>query len=58
LDCSDTQISAASLDYLYSHVGLTMLRARNIDIKQEQIDDFITSYSKRNAECMIVITPK
>ena len=56
IDCSGHQIQAASLDYLYSHLRLTMLRARGIGISQKQIDDFTNSFSKNHVNCDVIIT--
>lgn len=58
VDCSDTKITAASLDYFYSHLRLQFLRARNLNIEQRQIDDFTTSFTKRNVNCDVIITKK
>lgn len=58
IDFSDTNISAASFDYFYSHYAVTMLRGRNLNVTQKQIDDFTASYSKKFPSCTIVITPK
>ena len=58
IDCSGTRISAASLDYLHSHMRLTMLRARRIDVTQKQIDDFTKSFSINHVNCDVIITTK
>lgn len=57
VDCSDTRITAASLDYFYAYF-LSMLRGRNLEISQKQIDDFTASYSKKSPNCAIVLTTK
>ena len=57
VDCSNTGISAASLDYFYAHFGLTMFRGRNLsNITQKQLDDFTASFSKKNPNCTLVLT--
>ena len=58
IDCSDSKITAAGLDYLYAHTSLTLIRARNINITAKEINDFITSYKCRNTACDIIITGK
>jgi len=58
LDASETAITAASLDYLYAHVALEMLRARSIDATTKQIDEFQTTMLKKIPNCTFVITPK
>ncbi len=58
IDCSDSKITAAGLDYLYSHTSLTLIRARNINISAKEITDFTTSYKGRNTSCDIIITAK
>lgn len=58
IDCSDSRITAAGLDYLYAHTSLTLIRARNINISAKEITDFTTSYKGRNTSCDIIITGK
>ena len=58
IDCSDSRITAAGLDYLYAHTSLTLIRARNIHISAKEISDFTTSYKGRNTNCDIIITAK
>lgn len=58
IDCSSTLISAASLDYFYSHLRLQFLRARNLEIPQKQIDDFSASFTKKNVNCDVIVTRK
>lgn len=58
LDFSDNNISGVSLDYLYSHLSLTMLRGREIDITEKEADSFEEFYLKRNPNCTIILTPK
>ena len=56
IDFSDTRISAASFDYFYAHYAPAMLRGRNLEVTQKEIDDFTTSFLKKNPNCTIVIT--
>ena len=58
VDFSDTRISAASLDYFYSHYAVAMMRGRNLEVTQKQIDDFTASFQRKFPSCTIVITPK
>lgn len=58
LDCSDTYITASSLDYLYAYYALEMLRARNIDATEEEIQEFKDYFSKKNPDCTVLITPR
>jgi len=58
IDCSDSKITAIGLDYLYAHTALTLIRARNINITDKEINDFTSSYKSRNSSCDIIITAK
>lgn len=59
IDCSDTRITAQGLDFLYAHASLSMLRARNVDVTADEINDFINSYKSRNGtNCDIIMTAK
>lgn len=58
LDFSNTEITGVSLDYLYSHLSLTMLRGREIDITEKNVETFESYYLKRNPNCTIILTPK
>jgi Leucine-rich repeat (LRR) protein len=58
VDCSDTRISAASLDYFFSHIKLSLLRGRNLEISQKQINDFTSSFTKKNTNCDVILTTK
>ena len=57
LNFSDNNIRVHSLDYLYSHISLKMLRARNIQATEKEIESFKTPYLKRNPNCTILMTP-
>lgn len=56
IDFSDTRISAASFDYFYAHYAIAMLRGRNLEVTQKEIDDFTATFSKKNPNCTIVLT--
>lgn len=58
VDCSGTRISAVSLDFFYSHLRLQFLRGRNLLVEQKQLDDFATSFSKKNVNCDVILTSK
>jgi Leucine-rich repeat (LRR) protein len=58
LDFSNTNITGVSLDYLYSHLSLTMLRGREIDITEKNSESFESYYLKKNPNCTIILTPK
>ncbi len=58
IDCSDTKIKGKSLDYLLGLPNLTMLRAKNIDITPEEIEEYETILQKRNPNATIIIIPK
>lgn len=58
VDCSGTRISAVSLDFFYNHLRLQFLRGRNLLIEQKQLDDFTTSFTKRNVNCDVILTSK
>ncbi len=58
VDCSGTRISAASLDYFYAHLRLEFLRGRNLLIEQKQLDDFATSFQKKNTNCDVILSSK
>lgn len=58
LDCSGTRISAASFDYLISHMRMRFLRGRDLDVEQKEIDAFTASSAKRLPECDVIITKK
>lgn len=56
IDCSYTDISPKSLDYLLGHSQLTMVRAKGIDITDEEIRFFEKQLAKRNPDATILIT--
>jgi Leucine-rich repeat (LRR) protein len=58
IDCSNTNIKAKSLDYLLGHSNLTMLRAKNIEITDQEIKEFEMLLQKRNPNATIIILPK
>ncbi|NPA68820.1 MAG: leucine-rich repeat domain-containing protein [Chlorobi bacterium] len=58
IDCSDTQIKAKSLDYLIGLPNLIMLRAKNINISEDEVKEFETLLQKRNPDATIIIIPK
>lgn len=58
IDCSNTYIKAKSLDYLLGHSNLTMVRAKNIEITDQEIKEFEILLQKRNPDATIIILPK
>lgn len=58
LDFSNTDVTTSSLDYLYSHLSLTMLRGREIITTEKEVASFESYYERRNPNCTIIITPK
>jgi hypothetical protein len=58
IDCSDTDIKGNSLDYLLGHSNLTMIRAKKIEISDQEIIDFEDLLKKRNPNATIIITKK
>jgi len=58
LNVSKTDITGASLDYLLGHSNLTMIRAKNIDIDEDEIVDFEKLMLKRNRDVTIIVSSK
>ncbi len=58
VDCSGTRIAIASLDYFYSHLRLQFLRGKNLSIEQKQLDDFTTTFTKKNVNCDVILISK
>lgn len=58
LDFSKTQVCSASLDYLYGHMSYKMLKARNINVMQDDIDTFTSFYKQKNPNVILIITVK
>jgi len=58
LDFSNTSVTSVSLDYLYTHISLTMLRGRETNTTEKDVTSFQSIYSKKNPNCTIIITPK
>ena len=58
IDCSDTKISGKSLDYLLGHSNMTMIRAKNIDIENNEIAALEKIFIRRNPNATVIITSK
>jgi len=58
IDFSNTQISSASLDYLYGHMSYKMLRARNIEVSKDDIEAFTSFYKQKNPNAIVIMTIK
>jgi internalin A len=58
IDCSGTNISGKSLDYLLGHSILTMIRAKNIDITEQEAKEFEEILQRKNPDATIIIIPK
>jgi hypothetical protein len=58
IDVSETDIEGSSLDYLLGHSNLTMIRAKKIEISDQEIKDFEGLLQKRNPNATIIITKK
>jgi len=58
LDFSNTGVTATSLDYLYTHLSLTMLRGREFNVTDKDISNFESYYLKKNPNCTVILSPK
>ncbi len=58
VNCSKTEITGSSLEYLLSIKNLVMLRAKNIDITDAQIEEFRALMKKNNNDATIIISKR
>lgn len=55
LNISNTQIDGAQLDYLTNHLTLEMLRCRDNKLCPDDVEDFVSAFSKTNPNCILRI---